>query len=96
MAITICTVFTKIYNMGEGIMSWEKTLKAPDPILGDSKMYPLPSGANYVVGRWLDAEDGERLATEFLERNKKRKSKYKYQMSTGRGPQGRYWLVYRK
>ncbi len=31
MAITICTVFTKIYNMGEGVMSWFDILKMMMP-----------------------------------------------------------------
>ena len=71
-------------------MNWEDTLKAADPIMGDSKRYPHKYWKEYVIWRGLEESEADRM----MELWKDTPSK-KVKIGPLRGPQGRYWLIYR-
>ena len=72
-------------------MNWENTLKADDPIMGSSQKYSHDYWRKNIRGRWLK----EKGADDFLEKMIKGGRKGYRKVGPLKGPQGRYWLVYR-
>jgi len=82
-------------------MNWEDILKtggrkmgsksrSSDPIMGDSSRYPHDYWKEYVIWRGLDESEADRMM-ELWQDTKTEKRK----VGPLRGPQGRYWLIYR-